>query len=161
MVLPFMSFSLKITYSKRNFSSSLHLSQRQFRIRPFSRRGGMKGVYLTQYCVSPSPSASTSSSRRIAGFRQKRDFKVSTSVVSVALMRRVCNPFGSAFETPWRSSSYPYDSTRSASSITRWVSCEVRDLETLMWTRALEGVETIMSCFSERRDLEIFSARRE
>lgn len=68
--------------------------------------GGGGGYYFTQNWVTPPPSSSSSSSsRRMAGFRQKSVFRVSTSAVSVALMRNVWRPFGSALATAWRSSS--------------------------------------------------------
>lgn len=69
-------------------------------------------------------------------------------------MRNVCRPFGSALETACRSPSYPYDSTKSASSMTRCVTFDISTCaERLLCTRARDGVAITISGCSASRDL--------
>lgn len=71
-------------------------------------------------------------------------------------MRNVCRPFGNALETACRSASYPYDSTRSASSMTRCVTFDISTCaERLLCTRARDGVAITMSGCSASRDLQV------
>lgn len=115
MHFPRMSFSLSTTYVRRNLSTSEH---------------------RTVYCVRFAASSSPSSSFRMAyffrhgligrgnwltGFRSTNPFNNSTSSVIVALIKNDWNIFGrkGPLNICRTSSSCPYDSTRSASSMTR------------------------------------------
>lgn len=111
-----------------------------------------KGIYLTANWLISDPSSSCSFNFKIAGFLQNSPFKVSTSGVRVALIRNVCTPLGIAAWRPWISSSYPYDSTRSASSTTKWDSCSRDRAELLMFIIARDGVEITISGRSARID---------
>lgn len=144
-----MSCNLNITYARRNFSSSAHLVlTHQLQIRKILERV----AYLTANWLISAPSSSCSVNFKIAGFRQNSPFKVSTSDVSVALIRNVCTPLGTAAWRPWISSSYPYESTRSASSTTKWDRRSRDRAELLMFTMARDGVDITTSGRSVRID---------
>ena len=67
------------------------------------------------------------------------------SADKVALIIIVWMPLGIDLEMLCRSSSYPYDSTRSASSIARVRRLSSDKVEALIWRAARAGVATIIS----------------
>ena len=95
-VLPWIRFSLSSAYSTSSFSPSR---------------------VDTNHCES-FPSLDPSSSRRITGWCKITLRKSSSASLSVADMTNVWHVRGIPRTTLRTSSSYPYDSTRSASSIT-------------------------------------------
>ena len=110
-------------------------------------------AHFTTNWLIPSPESSDSSNFNTTGSLQNNPFNVSTSLVRVALIKIVCTPFGIALATFCRSSSYPYDRTKSASSMTRCARWSRERAEVLILRDARAGVAITMSGKSARRDL--------
>jgi hypothetical protein len=108
-------------------------------------------TYLATNCVIPSPSASFSLRSSSFGSRRKIPFSVSTSSVNVALIIMTCTPLGIDRERFSRSSLYPYDRTKSASSKIRWVNLSSESAEDSRLCHAVAGVEMTISGELERR----------